>query len=73
MSEAYKDLLAFSEAVKQIAFEMPAPNEFTPRFVMIAIEAERRCRERIGQEMGVDEDFDDGALDQDDLELWELT
>lgn len=29
-------LQAFSETVERIAFEIPAPNTFTPRFVQIA-------------------------------------
>jgi hypothetical protein len=34
-------LYRFAQEVKKIAFEMPAPNVYTPRLVMLAIAADR--------------------------------
>lgn len=33
------DLKALADAMEKLAFEMPAPNEFTPRFVQLAVAA----------------------------------
>lgn len=32
----------FTEAVRKIAFEMPPPNQYTPRFIALVVEAEQR-------------------------------
>jgi hypothetical protein len=34
-------LIAGAEQVKKLAFEMPPPNDYTPRFVMLAQSMER--------------------------------
>lgn len=40
-----RQMLAFAAAVKRLAFEMPPPNEYTPKFVQMALAAERIARE----------------------------
>ncbi len=44
MSSEYKtlirDLHDFAEAVKTLAFKMPAPNAYTPQFVQLALAAQ---------------------------------
>lgn len=35
-----EDAKAFIEAVKKLAFEMPPPNEYTPRFIELCAWAE---------------------------------
>ena len=40
-----EDAKAFIEAIKKLAFEMPPPNAYTPRFVEMCIWAERKLHE----------------------------
>jgi hypothetical protein len=51
MTHPSPELLAFAEAVERLAFEMPAPNAFTPRFVQMCIEARRRRSSPAGEEI----------------------
>lgn len=44
VGESIDAMLAFVEAVRRLAFEMPAPNEYTPRFVLMCIAADARLR-----------------------------
>lgn len=37
--EAWRNLEHFISAVERLAFEMPAPNPYTPRFVQMCVEA----------------------------------
>lgn len=36
-----EDSKAFIDAVEKLAFDMPAPNPYTPQFVMLCVEARR--------------------------------
>ena len=40
-----QQMLALAAAVKRLAFEVPPPNEYTPKFVQMALEAERIARD----------------------------
>ena len=45
-----EQLKAFEDAVEKIAFQMPAPNEFTPQLIHLVVHSrhvrlERECRE----------------------------
>lgn len=44
---AERDLLAFSEQIERLAFKMPAPNDFTPMFVMLAQQMQASAHKRL--------------------------
>lgn len=39
-----RQMLDFAAAVKRLAFEMPPRNDYTPKFVQMALDAERIAR-----------------------------
>ena len=55
MRTAINDLLLVADAIEDLAFKMPSPNDYTPQFVMIAntarrlaAESDNERRERLG-------------------------
>ena len=50
LKDALGCISALADAIEKLAFSMPAPNAFTPQFVMLAVHAKRLAHDPMARQ-----------------------